>query len=299
MLTYTGQRDLFGTLINSSDEATKVIGDTLINLQIKRLLGKRNWSFLERTRDITLTASTQFKPLPVDCKKVKTLYVTVGSTKHQAKECPTREMWDRLNQTSYTSDIPEYFFQFDGELGLWPIPASSGNIMTVTYTRKQRDTSIADYVTGGILTATAGSTAIVGTNTVWTASMAGRMLRITESDTDNKGDGLWYEIDTVASATGLTLVQLYSGTGIVTGNAAYTIGQTSIIPEEYQDVPVLGAVAQYYKTIKPETDLAKEFKDDFTDRYAEMSTDYGQKTTSPVLNEDTEDMIDPNLRVRY
>lgn len=300
MLTYTGQRNLFGTFVKSSDEATKLIGDTLIDIQIKRLLGKRNWPFLSRTRDISLTASTQFKPAPADFKKAKTAYVTIGSTKYPIKECPSRETWDRLNTSIYTSDIPEYFFVTEGRVGLWPIPASSGNLLTLSYLRRQRKLTRPDYTTGTILTATNGSTTIAGTATAWTTPMAGRFICITETDTENTGDELWYEIDTISSATGLATVQPYIGTSIVAGAAAYTIGQASIIPEEYQDIPVLGAVVQYYKTIKPETDLAKEFKDEYNDRFSEMSQDLGQQGTSPVLNDPEDDgMIDPNLMITY
>lgn len=297
MYTYTTGRNWFGSLVKDDVAATLVVGDGLINQQIKRLLGKKNWSFLERTKDITF-GTTAFKPLPVDCKKVKTLYVTIGSYRHTPKECTSREMWDALNRSTYTSDIPQYYFVFQGQLGLFPTPATTGNIATVTYTRKHKDLTIADYSTGTIATATLGSTAIVGSGTTFTASMVGRAIQITETNAALGGDGFWYEIDTYTSATSIGLTQLYAGTSIAAGSAAYTIGQTSIIPEEYQDVPVLGAVYMYYKTIKPETDLAKEFKDEFTDRYNEMVGDYGQKNTSPVIDDGTNNSLEnPNFYV--
>lgn len=285
MFTYTTARNHFGALVKDSVAGTLTLADTLIDTQIKRLIGKRNWSFLEKTFAITLSASTQFKPLPISVKKVKACFVTVGSYKHPVVECESREMWDALNQSTITSDIPEYFFIFNGTIGLYPIPASNGNVLTITALRKHKTLSIADYTTGGILTATLGSAAVVGTSSVWSTSMTGRVLSITESDIDLKGDGYWYDIASVESVTTLTLTQLYAGTSIAAGNAAYTIGQTSIIPEEYQDVPILAAIYMYYKTIKPETDLAKEFKDEFNDRYAEMVIDYGQKSTSPVIDD--------------
>jgi hypothetical protein len=205
-------------------------------------------------------------------------------------------MWDRLNQSTFTSDIPEYYFVFDGQIGLWPTPASSSNVLTIIVTLQHKKLSIADYTTGNILTATAGSPSIVGTATSWALSMAGRYLEITESDTANKGDGEIYEISSAPSTTTITLVKNYNGTSIATGAAAYTIGQCSIIPEAYRDVPILGAIVLYYKTIKPETDLASAFKDEYLDRYNEMIVDYGQKSTSPVLDDGgIDDLINPNL----
>jgi hypothetical protein len=272
------------------------VADDLIEIQNRRLLGKRNWTFLEKPKTITLVASTQFYQLAINIKKIKSCYVTIGTNRYEPKECTTREMWDRLNQSAFTSDIPEYYFVFDGQIGLWPTPASSSNVLTIIVTLQHKKLSIADYTTGNILTAANASPSIVGTGTSWALSMAGRYLEITESDTANKGDGEIYEISAAPTATTITLVKNYNGTAITAGAAAYIIGQCSIIPESYRDVPILGAIVLYYKTIKPETDLAQAFKDEYLDRFNEMVVDYGQKSTSPVLDDGgIDDLINPNL----
>lgn len=299
MLSYTGSRNLFGKLVQDSEASALATADELIEIQNRRLIGKRNWSFLEKPKTITLAALTQFYQLAVNIKKVRSCYVTVGTRRYEPTECPTRELWDRLNQSVITSDTPEYFFIFDGQIGLWPTPISNGNVLTVIATLRHKKLSIADYTTGGILTATSGSPSIVGTATSWGLSMAGRTLDITEDDAVNKGDGMQYEIASAPSATTITLVKNYAGTSIAAGNAAYTIGQCSIIPEEYRDVPVLGAVVLYYKTIKPETDLASAFKDEYTERYGEMVNDYGNKTTSPVIDDGgVDEILNPNLTIQ-
>jgi hypothetical protein len=169
-------------------------------------------------------------------------------------------------------------------------------VLTIIVTLQHKKLSIADYTTGNILTAANASPSIVGTGTSWALSMAGRYLEITESDTANKGDGEIYEISAAPTATTITLVKNYNGTAITAGAAAYIIGQCSIIPESYRDVPILGAIVLYYKTIKPETDLAQAFKDEYLDRFNEMVVDYGQKSTSPVLDDGgIDDLINPNL----
>lgn len=303
MLTYTGSRTHFGDLINDTTSTTLTIGDRLINHQIQRLLGKRNWPFLEKAVTITTVAGQQFYDLPITCKRVRSVYLTVSSTRYVPIECPSREMWDRLNQSSYTSDIPEYFFQFDGQVGLWPTPASSSNVGTITCLRRQKDLTIADWTTGTISAATVNSDSITGTTTGWLTSMIGSYFKITEGlsgvYTDSKGDGRWYEIEAVPAGTTITLTKPYAGASISSAAAAYTIGQASIIPEEYQDVPVIAAAYMYYKVIKPELDIAKEFKAEYDDRFAEFLSDYGQKTTSPVLDEEDDlDFINPNLTIR-
>lgn len=304
MLTYTGSRTHFGDLINDTTSTTLTIGDRLINHQIKRILGKRNWPFLETTVPLTTVAGQQFYDLPITCKRAKTLYLTVGGTQYSPVQAPSREFWDKINsQTNYTSDIPEFFFPFNGQIGIWPVPATSSNIATLTCLRTQKDLTISDFSTGTILTATPGSATIIGTGTNWLNAMVGSYFKITEGlagvYTDNKGDGRWYEIEDVVSGTEITLTKPYNGDAVATGAAVYTIGQASIIPEEYQDVPVIAAAYMYYKVIKPELDIAKEFKAEYDDRFAEFLSDYGQKTTSPVLDEEDDlDFINPNLTIR-
>lgn len=301
MFTYSGSRTHFGDLVNDQTEATLTIGDRLINQQIKRLLGKRNWPFLEKAVTITTVASQQFYDIPQSCKRAKSMYLTVSSTRYVPVECPNREMWDRLNQSSYTSDIPEYFFQFNGQVGLWPTPASSSNVGTIICLRAQKDLTITDYSTGNITVATNGSAVITGSGTNWIPAQVGRYLKITEGtsgvDASNTGDGVSYEVESVDSGTQITLTKPYEGLTIA-GSAPYTLGQASVIPEEYQDVPIIGAAYMYYKVIKPELDIAKEFKAEYDDRFAEMQKEYGQKSTSPVLGEDDPEIINPNLTIR-
>ena len=57
-------------------------------------------------------------------------------------------------------------------------------------------TTTVAYTTGTV--ATDGTTAVVGTDTVWTSAMAGRFLQIAGTDP-------WYRIASVESTTGLTL----------------------------------------------------------------------------------------------
>lgn len=99
---------------------------------------------------------------------------------------------------------------------------------------------------------------MVGTGTTWTTSMAGRYIRIAESDTANKGDGFWYEIASVGSATTLTLTKPYQGTAIAAGTASYTIGQVPRIPEAYQLAPVYRSAALYYQK-EGEPEIAESY----------------------------------------
>lgn len=299
MLTFTGRRNLYG-LNTTSETANLTTGDTWMNNFERRILRMHNWTFLEKKdTSVTTTASTQFKELPNTVGKVRAITVTVSSNIYTPREITDEKEWQRINQQSVTSDIPEYFYIRAGQFGLFPIPASSSNQVTIYHKPIHKDLSIADYTTGGVLTATNGSASLVGTGTTWATSMAGRFIRITESDTANKGDGYWYEISSVGSTTTITLVKPYTGTSIAAGNAAYIIGQVGLLPEDYQEIPVLLATAKYWLGPGNNIAKAKEYREDAKAMLKEMVSAYSSKSTSPVIDYGTGEVEpkNPNLYV--
>jgi hypothetical protein len=77
----------------------------------------------------------------------------------------------------------------------------------------------------------------------------GRYIRITPSDLaiTLAGDGMWYEIASVPSATTLTLVRAYGGTALSAASATYTIGQMPLLPEAFHDMPWQWAAGTYWQ----------------------------------------------------
>lgn len=296
MLTYSGSRNLFGSLTNNNTSANLTTGDTLINLAIRKILRAKNWPFLNKTdSSLTTTGGTQFYRLPYDFKQMLTVTITIGGFIYQPKECPSREFWQEKNKTTYTSTYPEYYYIYNGQVGFWPTPATDGYTVTMYYKRGVKDLSLADYTTGSIVSVASGGTAVVGSGTSWTSKMAGRFIRITDSDTANTGDGSWYEISSVASATSITLVRPYGGTSISAGSAAYTIGQISMIPEDYQELPVYEAAHVYFSSIQPEPTQAKIYEGKFNEGFAQMATQESSPTISPVVDEGLNRITNPNL----
>lgn len=275
MQTYTSARTLMGTLTGDSSSANLTTMDSLHNEAIREVVTSKPWGFRQKTWTRS-TETDNVHQFPSDCEKILNVTVTIGSTKYTPRRVKSREEWDRLTQSTVTSNTPEAYFIFGRTYSFYPAPSSAtSNAITVSGQKAVKDLSIADYTTGGILTATNGSTAIVGTTTVWTAAMAGRHLRITDSDTANKGDGQWYEIASVESATALTLVSPYEGTSISSGNAAYTIGQTSIIPEDHQMVPIYRAVQRYFEFVQPEKDRAELARNNYLEGLQRLSAEFG------------------------
>ena len=300
MLSYTGSRNLFGTLTtgNTTDTANLTIADTLINIFLRKILRLRNWAFLQRTASITTVASTQFYDIPFNFKKVLAdPYITIGTTQYPIREAPNRAFWDSLNSsTSTTTTIPEYYFIFNRDIGFYPKPSTASYTITLPYYIRQRDLNVADYTTGNITTATNADETIVGGSTSWTSQMAGRWLRITHADGASTGDGEWYEIDSVTNTTNLELVEKYNGTSIAAGSAAYTIGQMSVLPEEFHEVPVYGALWVYFTSIRPDPTRATLYKDLFTEGVIDLGNDQSNKSDSPVITEASVlDFFNPNL----
>lgn len=299
MKSYTTLRNLAGSLSNQIDSTSLTLFDQLINDGYRKILGARDWPFAYKT-DATMrtVASTQFGEMPDDMGRLLVPTVTVGSLIYTPRECPSERYWQELNMNTYTSDIPVWYLVRGTQLGLWPTPNTSSNVITLYYKQLVKDLSIADYTTGGILTAIAASTAIVGTGTTWTAAMAGRYLRITDSDTANKGDGFWYPISSSGSATAITLTKPYTGASIATGNAAYTIGQMPILPEAYHDMPVDYAMWQFWVQ-QGELARATTYQQAYDLKMKQLVAEFGTRSSNPVIDDGgPTNIINPNLTYR-
>lgn len=235
-----------------------------------------------------------FKTIPQYIDRVSSVYVTVGTYNYSPKECPSREMWDKLNLVTVSSDIPEWYYVYNGKLSFYPRQSTASNLITINSKQLARDLTITDYTTGTISAVTNGSTAITGSGTTFTQSMVGRWIRITESDTANKGDGYWYRIISYTSATAINLEKPYQGTSISGGSAAYTISQCSLLPEQYQQLPVFGALSVYYTSVDPNPTQAKLYQNIYDVMYKTMEEDYSNKNTSMVIEDGDGYIPNPN-----
>jgi len=277
MLTHTLRRNLAGKLTSDSSADNLTLLDTLLNEADREILTLKPWPFAYKTRMFsTNTANVHF--LPQDCGTVNTITVTIGTTKYTPPVVTTREEWDSLNQSTSTSNTPEYVYIFGNSFSFYPAPASATtDAGTISFKRRQKDLSVADYTTGTISSIALAGVAVVGATTSWTTQMAGRFIRITDSNTGNTGDGYWYEIASVETTTALTLVTPYNGIAISGGSAAYTIGQTSIIPEEFQTLSVYRACELYFSGIMPERERAGLYKGLYAEGVQRMKAELGSR----------------------
>ena len=81
----------------------------------------------------------------------------------------------------------------------------------------------------------------------------------------------------------LVLKNVYSGATV--SGASYTIGEVSILPEDYQDLPLYRMGYIYYTTRFPDEVKAKLYKNLYDEGVAKLDEEFGTKTTSVVLTD--------------
>lgn len=240
------------------------------------------------TTSIT-TVGVQYYPLPANISKIKDSTINVGQLKYTTMWVQTRQEWDSINQLPYTSNIPNYAYIWDNTVAFWPIPSTTGEVITFNYKTRVADLTFSDYTTGTIATASAGSSQVTGTSTSWNTSGTfplntrigyyNLMLRIDPPF----GDGLWYKILMFNSDTSLTLDTPIINAPNISGSVTYTIAQIPILQEDFHDMLVYRPLMTYYSTIVPDTSRFSFFETLYKEKY-QMLEDYaGNKQTQVDL----------------
>ena len=241
--------------------------------------------------------------IPANVSKLINDTITVGQQKFVMTEIKTRADWDRINYLPYNSNIPNYFFIYNGQLNIFPIPSSTGNIITFNYKTRVVDMSYTD--TTGTLAAAGmavGSYKVTGNATTWDTTypvgvdISNQNLFI-RADVTTGGDGIWYQIQSFQSATSLTLINPVINAPSITTSTTFTIGQIPLLQEDFHDMLVYGALMIYFSSIVKDKELFSQFKEEYDNRLVLLSEYAGTKTTMSVdLGEDPP-TINPNLFV--
>lgn len=273
MLSFSTLNTIYQDETQDTTSTNVTRGGRYINLIYRNIVDYWNWPFLETTSTASTVASQQAYTFGYNFKRVKAVSVTVGSIVYPVTEVVDWEYWNTLNQwgTSYTSDIPQFYFvKDDTEIQLYPIPSSAGNTITVVFTKAVKDLSVADYTTGTASITTATSKYVItGSGTTWTAYMVGRYFQF-------NADKTWYKIGTFTSTTSISLTRAFGGSD--KSGDTYTIGEMPEIPEDYHDLIWLGAAGRYW-TLKKEDQHAAFYIRQMRDGLEKMKQRYGYKST--------------------
>jgi len=260
MLTTSTAKSMLQSLtkIPSSDTTNTSLLMSLWNQSRQTFAGIRggNWPWLEIEETIDTVADQDYIYVPNNMRRVTAVRAVVGSGSSATLYLPRlvydEQKWQAiLAQRLGTNQYPYFVFQKVQKLLMNPVPSVTGTHIILMGRRTITDNDIDDYSTGSVVSITNGATTVTGTGTTWTASMAGRWIRITKSDTANKGDGQWYEIASVTSTTALELLKPYQGTSISAGTAAYSLGQITYEPEQWQMAPIYRACALFFQINQP------------------------------------------------
>ena len=234
----------FTTMSHDSSADNVTLGKSLVNTCIKKVLSSSDFTFNKDSNTYASVANQQYYDPPYNAAKMEYVNVYYGGVWYYLKEVRDGKSWRILNNVSVHSDVPQYWYISNRthKFGIYPIPCSDDTEIQVGFTKKIRDLSVADYVTGTV-TNTLNSTAIVGVLTVWTKGMIGRFIKITSADTI-AGD-YWFEITAVTDATHL-IVREEIPAAIV--GASYTIAELIPLPDGFEDIPLWYALSIYYQT---------------------------------------------------
>lgn len=175
---------------------------------------------------------------------------------------------------------------------------TSGDLITYNYKIRVPDLTFADYTTGTV-TMTSGSPTVTGSGSSWLLNYintAGSAINLNLwlQPTAPKGDNNWYQVSSIASATVLTLTNVYPTTQATTATVSYTIGQMPLLLEDFQDLIVYWALIRYFSTIQKDMEKATQFDALYKDGEERLAEYCGTRSVNINLGRRV-NLLNPNL----
>lgn len=198
------------------------------------------------------TVGVQSYPIPANVSKIKNDTISVGQLVYTPAPVQSIQEWTLLNALPYTSDIPNYFYIYNNQVLFWPIPSTSGNVITFNYKARVPDLTFADYTTGTLSGITVGSNIVTGVGTGWATPYPTGVdllhFNLHLKITPPLGDGIWYPIQRFNSTTEVVLATPIQNAPSSTATA-YVIGQLPLLQEDFHDMLVYGSLMTYFTSI--------------------------------------------------
>ncbi len=289
MLTYTGSKNRFMKLAGNQETGAQNFFDDFYNEHLRGIYAKRPWKFLKNEATVLSVASQQYYKLPNNFKKLSSIYILNGTDKTVPEPIRNQEEWDRMNSsTGNSSDYPDYYFiDYSSvyKICFYPKFSTADLPIVVSYEKNTKDLSVADY-TAGTIAIVINTTVVTGTATTFTTAMVGRFIKINDD---------WYRIATFTSTTVIGLENTYIG-ATATG-LAYTIGEVSELPQDFQIIPIYLTVADWYRKEK-EYNSADRFEQKAEIKIKELEYMFSSMVDNVVLDNSGNNIFkNPNLYV--
>lgn len=247
----------------------------------------------EAPDDATLTTvGVQAYPIPANISKVKNDTITVGQLVFTPAPVQSIQEWTMLNALPYTSNIPNYFYIYQNQVLFWPIPSTTGNVITFNYKSRVPDLTFSDYSTGTLSGLAVGGTTITGSSTAWNSTGGFPLntdlgfFNLFIKITPPSGDGIWYPIKSFASDTSLTLYTPLQNAPSTTASS-YVIGQLPLLQEDFHDMLVFGALKIYFSSIVKDENLFKQYEALEQERMTMLEDYAGTKSVNVDLGAQT------------
>ena len=218
--------------------------------------------------------------MPANISKLKTASITIGQLVYIAYPVNSVQEWVKLNALPYNAAYPAYFFMYNDQLSFWPIPSNTGQIISLYAQVFTPDMTYQDYISSatianGTISDSVGSNAITGSSTTFnTVGTFPVGVDLTFSNifltiTPPGGDGLNYQVQSVASDTALTLTKPIVYAPKTSGNY-FSIGQYPLLAPDFHDALVYGALRTYFSSIAKDTDKAGYFGGLYQEKLQQM-----------------------------
>lgn len=190
----------------------------------------------------------------------------------------------KTNPTYSSSWIAYYYVLGNDEVEVWPIPSTNiTNGIRFYYQPQDADLSVEDTVSSALnpvqtCTVTNGNVTVTSTGSTFTNQMIGLWFQLT-----GVTDLTWYEIVDVPTSGTLTLKSAFVGNS--GGGFNFRIGQLSILPQEYADVPIHYALNLFFSG-KGNEQRATLHKGMFDTAVEDAIEAYSSSTEGNVISDD-------------
>lgn len=270
---------------NNADVLTQLKQD--INTGYHMFNAKLARYYSRKQQFTDLIAGQQIYQTPIDCIKVLGMTVQVTSNfQPTVKQVRSEYDWRQIVSWQTDSNWPAWYFMIgNDELSLWPIPSQDvTNGLRFYYQPQDHDLSLDDITStsnssGNTVTVTVanGTTLVTATSAIFTTQMIGLSFQV-----NGVTDLSWYEIVDVPTTSTLTLKSAY--VGISGSGQSWTIGQTMIIPQEYDDAPMHYALFNFWSAQGNES-RAQFHKAQFDNMIQQCLESYSSSNESSVIDD--------------
>jgi hypothetical protein len=251
MITWTDLETKFTRLSRDNSAGTLAQGKQDMNTGYHLFNAKFGRYYSRKQQFTDVVEGQSIYQTPVDSIRIigMTVKTATGTNSYSPpiKEIRSEYEWRLIKTTpNYASSwITYYYVLGNDEIEVWPVPSQDiTNGIRYYYQPQDHDLSVEDTVSSSLsptqtCIVTNDSATVTSTGSTFTSQMIGLNFQLTGvTDLTN------YEIVAVPNSSTLTLKSAFVGASGSGFN--FRIGQLSILPQEYADVPVHYALGLFF-----------------------------------------------------